>query len=273
MAVYTVRPTCNYPFVSPIMRRIDPDLCIQHLSLGSASRQVPFSQLENLRQSRSRLHRRSFIVTHASATTSPSNSDTRTFRSDSTQTKSRIFLESEYPPGAEADVVVVGSGLGGLCCAALLAQYGQSVIVCESHTIPGGAAHSFVREGFHFDSGPSFHAGLSMKESLNPLKQVRTRGYHSPPASSGLFLTAHAVHIVQVLDILGEEVPCVAYDTWIGYLPEGVITFKADAEAYRAEIARLGGKVLIPSPPTSIRNLPTHPSQLWLPVRMLSGSS
>eukprot|EP00271_Cylindrocystis_brebissonii_P000213 TRINITY_DN10250_c0_g1_i1.p1 TRINITY_DN10250_c0_g1~~TRINITY_DN10250_c0_g1_i1.p1 ORF type:complete len:673 (-),score=66.47 TRINITY_DN10250_c0_g1_i1:273-2291(-) len=119
----------------------------------------------------------------------------------------------------EADVVVIGAGIGGLCCASLLAKYGLSVVVCESHSVAGGAGHAFKKAGYTFDSGPSFHAGLSMKRSLNPLKQV--------------------------LDILGEKVPCVTYDTWIGYLPEGKITFKADAEGYRAEIGRVGGAVAL----------------------------
>ena len=70
------------------------------------------------------------------------------------------------------DVVVIGAGIGGLCCAALLAKYGYKVVVCESHDIAGGAGHAFERQGFQFDSGPSFHAGLSIKPSINPLKQV-----------------------------------------------------------------------------------------------------
>lgn len=41
----------------------------------------------------------------------------------------------------EADVVVIGSGIGGLSCAALLAKYGLDVTVLESHTVVGGAAH------------------------------------------------------------------------------------------------------------------------------------
>jgi protoporphyrinogen oxidase len=49
----------------------------------------------------------------------------------------------------------------GLCCAALLAKYGYSVTLCESHYHAGGAAHSFEVQGYHFDAGPSFFAGLS----------------------------------------------------------------------------------------------------------------
>jgi heterodisulfide reductase subunit A-like polyferredoxin len=41
----------------------------------------------------------------------------------------------------ETDVVVIGSGIGGLSCAALLAKYGLEVTVLESHAVIGGAAH------------------------------------------------------------------------------------------------------------------------------------
>ena len=62
-----------------------------------------------------------------------------------------------------SDAVVIGSGLGGLSAAALLAQYGYSVTVCESHDRIGGCAHGFERRTaagtFHFDSGPSLFSG------------------------------------------------------------------------------------------------------------------
>lgn len=66
----------------------------------------------------------------------------------------------------------IPAGIGGLCCAALLAKYGKRVTVCESHYLPGGAAHSFKVKGYTFDAGPSFHAGLTSPNSPNPLKQV-----------------------------------------------------------------------------------------------------
>jgi phytoene dehydrogenase-like protein len=75
----------------------------------------------------------------------------------------------------QTDIVIIGSGIGGLSCAALLAYYGFDVIVCESHSIPGGAAHSFEYNGFSFDSGPSLHSGLSAP-SANPLRQLRPYG-------------------------------------------------------------------------------------------------
>jgi phytoene dehydrogenase-like protein len=121
------------------------------------------------------------------------------------------------PSGSEVttDVVVIGSGIGGLCCAALLAQYGLRVIVCESHTIPGGAAHGFERNGFRFDSGPSLYSGLATSPSANPLKQV--------------------------LDAIGEPLPCYQYDTWGCCLPEGDFMTQVGAEQFCDVLARLRG--------------------------------
>ncbi|CAL9037747.1 unnamed protein product [Musa banksii] len=96
----------------------------------------------------------------------------------------------------EADVVVIGSGIGGLCCAGLLARYQQDVLVLESHDLPGGAAHSFEVKGYKFDSGPSLFSGF------------QSRGPQANPLS-------------QVLDALGEPVPCATYDSWMVYVPEG----------------------------------------------------
>lgn len=96
---------------------------------------------------------------------------------------------------AEADVIVIGSGIGGLSCAALLARYEQNVVVLESHDVAGGAAHSFDVKGYKFDSGPSLFSGL------------QSRGPQANP-------------LAQVLDALGESVPCATYDSWMVYVPE-----------------------------------------------------
>lgn len=64
------------------------------------------------------------------------------------------------------DTIVIGSGMGGLATASLLAQIGkQRVLVLESHFKLGGFLHSFRRHKYEWD--PGFHyAGEMHKGSL-----------------------------------------------------------------------------------------------------------
>ncbi|CAG0929902.1 all-trans-retinol 13,14-reductase [Thermoflexales bacterium] len=51
------------------------------------------------------------------------------------------------------DVIIIGSGAGGLAAAVPLAQAGQRVLVCEQHEVPGGWTHSFTLQGYRFSPG------------------------------------------------------------------------------------------------------------------------
>ena len=119
----------------------------------------------------------------------------------------------------EVDAIVIGSGIGGLSCAAMLAKYGLSVVVCESHSIPGGAAHSFERDGFKFDSGPSLYSGLSYRPSSNPLKHV--------------------------LDAIGAELPCANYNAWGCCLPEGDFDVMVGADDFCEVLMRFRGQAAV----------------------------
>ncbi|MFT7582141.1 MAG: all-trans-retinol 13,14-reductase [Myxococcota bacterium] len=51
------------------------------------------------------------------------------------------------------DTIVIGSGMGGMTCAALLAKLGKKVLVLEQHYVPGGFTHMFKRPGYTWDVG------------------------------------------------------------------------------------------------------------------------
>jgi phytoene dehydrogenase-like protein len=56
-------------------------------------------------------------------------------------------------PHADVDVVIIGSGAGGLTAAVALAQSGLKVAVFEQHYLPGGWCHSFTLSGYKFSPG------------------------------------------------------------------------------------------------------------------------
>ncbi|XP_070565727.1 all-trans-retinol 13,14-reductase-like [Ptychodera flava] len=53
----------------------------------------------------------------------------------------------------DLDAIVIGSGIGGLSVAALLARTGKKVLVLEQHDQAGGCCHTYIEKGFEFDVG------------------------------------------------------------------------------------------------------------------------
>ncbi len=64
------------------------------------------------------------------------------------------------------DVVIVGSGLGGLVCSIILAKEGYSVCVLEKNNQFGGNLQTFVRDKTIFDTGIHYIGGLSEGQNL-----------------------------------------------------------------------------------------------------------
>ena len=68
-----------------------------------------------------------------------------------------------------ADVIVIGSGIGGLTAAALLQERGISTLVFEKNRYPGGSCSSFKREGYCFDAGASVFYGFGDNDKSGTL--------------------------------------------------------------------------------------------------------
>lgn len=60
---------------------------------------------------------------------------------------------SNDSPDGPWDYLVIGSGMGAMTTAALLARLGKRVLVLEQHYIPGGFTHAFKRKRWHWDVG------------------------------------------------------------------------------------------------------------------------
>ncbi len=69
------------------------------------------------------------------------------------------------------DVVVIGSGLGGLACGTILAKEGYSVCILEKNKQIGGTLQTFVRDKTIFDSGVHYVGGLDKGQNLYQLFQ------------------------------------------------------------------------------------------------------
>ena len=99
--------------------------------------------------------------------------------------------------GEDRTAVVVGGGIAGLATAALLARDGYRVTLLEGRDELGGRAGSWERDGFRFDTGPSWYLmpevfehfyrllGTSTAEqldlvTLDPGYRIWAEGYSEP---------------------------------------------------------------------------------------------
>ena len=77
---------------------------------------------------------------------------------------------AQRPKGEnEYDVIIVGSGIGGLTCGALLSKRGYKVLVLEQHHQVGGYCSSFKRGDFVFNTGVENVSGLWEKGPVTHL--------------------------------------------------------------------------------------------------------
>jgi all-trans-retinol 13,14-reductase len=64
------------------------------------------------------------------------------------------------------DIVIIGSGMGGLVCADILGREGYKICVLEKNRQIGGCLQTYVRDKVIFDSGVHYLGGLGKGQNL-----------------------------------------------------------------------------------------------------------
>ncbi len=83
----------------------------------------------------------------------------------------------KHDPSERYDAIVIGSGLGGLASAAMLARHGgKRVLVLEKHTTPGGFTHVFRRRGYEWDVGVHYVGKMADTSGTRRLFDHLTEG-------------------------------------------------------------------------------------------------
>ncbi len=136
------------------------------------------------------------------------------------------------------DVVVVGSGMGGMSCAAALARTGHKVLLLEQYSEIGGQSISFTRDGFSWDVGLHYLGGLGPNEPDRAVLDWLTEGriafapigpvYDTVHFPDGFTLPLSRPEAAQRLD-LKERFPDNAgdIDAWFQAMREGAHAMKA----------------------------------------------
>eukprot|EP00775_Hariotina_reticulata_P013799 gene13799-13920_t len=165
-------------------------------------------------------------------------------------------------PEEDFDVVVIGAGIGGLSCAALLAYYGLKVVVCEAHSVPGGAAHCWARNNVHFDSGTALFFGLPASRTRPPTTgsssnssidhsvsagHVAAEGIASTGNAAGLAVGAMGTcsdnPLAAVLTLLDEPLDLISYgpDRTCLVMPQGNFKAQIGAPLFGGVVQQLWG--------------------------------
>ena len=79
----------------------------------------------------------------------------------------------------DLDVIIIGSGLGGLVAANLLAQQNKKVLVLEQHDVAGGTTHSFIEKGYEFDVGLHY-VGAECGDNQSEIRKLFDKCWRNP---------------------------------------------------------------------------------------------
>jgi phytoene dehydrogenase-like protein len=177
--------------------------------------------------------------------------------------------QTSYGDLTSADVVVVGAGIGGLTCAAYLAQMGKRVIVVDRHSLAGGNATVFEHDGYEFDVGVHYlgdcEPGGAFSSMLDPLgieiewNEIDPDGfdiYHFPDGMT--FKVPRDIELFRqrLLDVFADEKECIdAYVETIREIDAELTAGKAPNLLLQHMDSTLGGFLADFEPSPRLRTL------------------
>ncbi len=139
----------------------------------------------------------------------------------------RKLRESEF------DVAVIGAGIGGLTCAAMLAKAGLKVLLAEQRKQVGGYCSSVTRDGFVLNVGPTVFTGVREGGALSLLLEnlgIRDRVPFARP-TLGAITDANAMRITDnVESYINKLITKFPGDE------EGLLRFLTDLRSFRGEL-------------------------------------
>jgi all-trans-retinol 13,14-reductase len=183
-----------------------------------------------------RLPRREFLTMLAAAFPAATSIDWHAFP----RSRPRQRAPNDY------DAIIIGSGLGGLSCAAALARQGFAPLVIEQHDKPGGFATAFARPGgFVFDV--SLHSTVvgerdGVRNLINGFPEITEVEFVLHPTLLRAIFPEHDITVPQ-------RDPSGFRTTLAGLFPderEGIDGLFADMRGLTEEIGRIsaaGGQV------------------------------
>lgn len=120
-------------------------------------------------------------------------------------------------PDTKWDYIVIGSGMGGMTSAAVLAKLGRKVLVLEQHNIPGGFTQMFKRPGYRWDVGVHIVGEMSERSYLGRLlKDLTNHQLHWEPVGD----VYDEFHFPDGFTIQFPNSPSAFRETLVEYFPE-----------------------------------------------------
>ncbi|MBU1669875.1 MAG: NAD(P)/FAD-dependent oxidoreductase [Actinobacteria bacterium] len=177
------------------------------------------------------------------------------------------------------DVVIIGSGVGGLTCASLLSKEGLRVLVLEqSHRI-GGCCSNYDHEGFKPDVGAVFVIGHEMYYKLFELLGLRLEDYLEyrliDPVYDTILDDGTRVLLPRDVDEMAEVVGSISpadvegYYSYCADMQKIFDVYRAALDVPMPSLAEVSRPAYLGKVAARREQLPAFPVNAWLATRTL----